>query len=74
MSDLGAKVSREVSVDQVDTPESVRYIISFSIELPQGHNNFEQVTAVLDEELTRGRNEIINKIAKKLGVGVNFVD
>ena len=68
-----AELSRKVSVDMLEIPSSgLHFSASFSFDLNEGTNNFYQMSEVVDEQINAARLDILEKLANKLGVKVNF--
>lgn len=67
------KLTRNVDVDVVYGTNNIRFVCSFSFEINQGRNNFEKITTLVDEQINDTRQEVLRKIASKLGVKVDFV-
>lgn len=65
-------VTRSVNVETLMETTGMRFIVSFSFKLPEGTNNFSQLSEMVDNEINEGRNAILKKVAQKLGAKVNF--
>ena len=69
---IEAQITRNADVDILFETDGIRFMVSFGFKLPQGTNNFPQLTEMIDLEIMTARNEIIKKVARKLGAKVNF--
>lgn len=68
-----AELSRRVSIDMLEIPGSgFHFSASFSFDLPKGTHNFYQLTEIVDTQITNARLELLEKLANRLGVKVNF--
>ena len=69
-----AEIATPLSVETIQLASSIRYVIHFSIDLPEGKHYFDELTGILDNEITHARNQIIEKVGDKLGVKINFTE
>lgn len=70
-----ARATTPVSVEKLELPgKGVKFMASFSFLLPEGTNNFNDLTDVIDLEMNEARNLILEKVAHHLGVEVNFIN
>lgn len=68
-----AEIKSPVTVDKIEVPgEGVRFSVSYSFNLPEGTNNFDQMIEVVDQEVHKAREETITLVAKHLGADVTF--
>lgn len=68
------EVSSKVSVDTLQLPDALHFTAQFSFDIKTGRNNFTELSNVVDNEINSARNQILEKIANKLGVKVNFTN
>jgi hypothetical protein len=67
------ELSRKVSVDVLEVPASgLHFSVTFSFDLSKGTSNFYNVSELVDQQINNARREILEKVANKLGVKVNF--
>lgn len=64
--------STPAKVEMIVDLKSLRFVTNFTIQVPTGKNNIQEVIENVDKEIMTARNQILNQIGNKLGVIVKF--
>ena len=66
-------MNSKVTVDVFEIPGSgLHFSTSITFDVPQGTNNFLELSEIVDNNISNARYEMLEKLATKLGVKVNF--
>ncbi|MCK9370740.1 hypothetical protein M0R04_12595 [Candidatus Dojkabacteria bacterium] len=66
-------INSKVTVDVFEIPgKGLHFSTSIIFDVPQGKNNFFELSEIVDKNISNARYEMLEKLATKLGVKVNF--